>query len=100
MLWLYQIPNWLLGTLVVATFTIISILGFIVTRKWVGSFKSHHNDVVSCFVATIGVLYAVLLAMIAVASWNNYTQVDSLVSQEADLVHAMFRDADAFPSPT
>jgi hypothetical protein len=98
-LWFYQIPNWQLGALVIGTFTILSITGFLLTRKWVRSFKSHHNDVVSCFVATIGVLYAVLLAMIAVASWNNYTAVDSLVSQEADLVHAMFRDADAFPSP-
>lgn len=80
-------------------FMIMSIVGFLLTRKWVRSFKSHHNDVVSCFVATIGVLYAVLLAMIAVASWNNYTAVDSLVSEEADLVHAMFRDADAFPWP-
>ena len=99
MLWFYKIPNWQLGLLVISTFTILSIVGFVLTRKWVGSFKSHHNDVVSCYVATIGVLYAVLLAMIAVASWNNYTDVDSLVSQEADLVHAMFRDADAFPSP-
>jgi hypothetical protein len=98
-LWFYQIPNWQLGLLVISIFTILSIVGFVLTRKWVGSFKSHHNDVVSCYVATIGVLYAVLLAMIAVASWNNYTDVDSLVSQEADLVHAMFRDADAFPSP-
>ena len=98
-LWFYQIPNWQLGVLIIGTFTILSIAGFLMTRKWVRSFKSHHNDVVSCFVATIGVLYAVLLAMIAVASWNNYTDVDSLVSQEADLVHAMFRDADAFPSP-
>jgi heme/copper-type cytochrome/quinol oxidase subunit 2 len=99
MLWFYQIPNWQLGFIVIGVFTLLSIFGFVLTRKWVRSFKSHHNDVVSCFVATIGVLYAVLLAMIAVASWNNYTVVDSLVSQEADLVHAMFRDADAFPSP-
>lgn len=99
MLWFYQIPNWQLGTIVIGMFTLLSIAGFLLTRKWVRSFKSHHNDVISCFVATIGVLYAVLLAMIAVASWNNYTSVDSLVSQEADLVHGMFRDADAFPSP-
>jgi len=98
-LWLYQIPNWELGLLVTGTFTLLSVIGFVLTRKWVRAFKSHHNDVVSSFVATIGVLYAVLLAMIAVASWNNYTAVDGLVSQEADLVHAMFRDADAFPSP-
>ena len=99
MLWLYQIPNWQLCLLVIAGFTLFSVIGFLVTRKWVRSFKSHNNDVVACFVATIGVLYAVLLAMIAVASWNNYTVVDALVSQEADLVHSMFRDADSFPSP-
>src|SRR5215471_17810682 len=99
MLWLYQVPNPVLATLVIGTFTLASLAGFLLTRKWVASFKSHHNDVVACYVATIGVFYAVLLAMIAVASWNNYTVVDSLVSQEADLVHSMFRDADSFPAP-
>src|SRR6266446_2323399 len=53
-LWLYQIPNWQLGLLVTGTFTLLSVAGFLLTRKWVRGFKSHHNDVVSSFVATIG----------------------------------------------
>lgn len=98
-IWLYQIPNWLLCALVVGTFTVASLVGLWLTRPWVGSFPTHHNDVVASFAASTGVLYAVLLAMIAVASWTNYTTVDSLAAQEADLVHSLFRDLEGYPQP-
>ncbi|MDE3154420.1 MAG: DUF4239 domain-containing protein [Acidobacteriota bacterium] len=97
-LWLYQIPTWLLGALTVVIFSGGSVAGLAITRRWVGHWR-HHNDVVAAFVAAVGVLYAVLLAMIAVACWNNYTTVGSLVSQEANLVHALFRDLGAYPEP-
>jgi len=95
-LWLYQLPNWLLSLLVVSVFTIVSLAGLALTRPWVSSFRTHHNDMVASFAASVGVLYAVLLAMIAVAAWTNYTTVDSLAAQEADLVHSLFRDIEAF----
>jgi hypothetical protein len=96
-IWLYQIPNWLLCLLVVGVFTTVSLVGLKLTRPWVSSFKTHHNDIVASFAASVGVLYAVLLAMIAVAAWTNYTTVDSLAAQEADLVHSLFRDIEAYP---
>ena len=96
-IWLYELPNWLLCFYVVTLFTVLSLVGFWVTHAGVRAFKVHHNDVVASFAASSGVLYAVLLAMIAVASWTNYTTVGSLVSQEADLVHQLFRDAGAYP---
>jgi hypothetical protein len=96
-IWLYELPNWLLCFYVVTLFTVLSLVGFWVTHAAVRAFKVHHNDVVASFAASSGVLYAVLLAMIAVASWTNYTTVGSLVSQEADLVHQLFRDAGAYP---
>jgi hypothetical protein len=96
-IWLYQIPNWLLCLLVVGVFATVSLVGLKLTRPWVSSFKTHHNDIVASFAASVGVLYAVLLAMIAVAAWTNYTTVDSLAAQEADLVHSLFRDIEAYP---
>src|SRR5262245_5347442 len=98
-MWIYQMSNWLLGALVVGSFTGLSLAGLSFTRPWVSSLRSHHNDMVASFAASTGVLYAVLLAMIAVASWTNYTTTDSFVSQEADLVHSLFRDLEGYPEP-
>lgn len=98
-IWIYQIPNWILCAIIVSLFTIGSLVGLALTRPWVRSFKTHHNDIVASFAASAGVLYAVLLAMIAVASWTNYTAVDALVAQEADLVYSLFRDLEAYPEP-
>jgi hypothetical protein len=98
-MWVYQMSNWFLGALVVSVFTGLSLAGLSLTRPWVGSLDSHHNDMVASFAASAGVLYAVLLAMIAVASWNNYTTTDAYVSQEADLVHSLFRDIEGYPRP-
>jgi hypothetical protein len=97
-LWLYEIPSWLLGFLIVLVFSGGSVLGLMITRRWVGHWRQH-NDVIASFLSAVGVLYAVLLAMIAVACWNNYATVDSLVSQEANLTHALFRDLAAYPEP-
>ena len=46
-LWLYQLPNWLLCLLVVGVFTIVSLAGLALTRPWVSSFRTHHNDMVA-----------------------------------------------------
>jgi hypothetical protein len=99
-LWLYNIPNWALGLLIVASLTAGAVLGHILVRRRMASANiALDNQVVSSYVGAVGVFYAVLLAMIAVASWTNYTAVEALVMQESNLVHAMFRDARAFPPP-
>jgi hypothetical protein len=48
----------------------------------------------------VGVIYAVLLAFIAVAVWQNFAQVASLVQTEANLVGDLYRDTAALPDPT
>lgn len=99
MLWMYLIPNWLLCLIVLAVFTSLSMFGLWMTRPWVSSFRSHHNEIVGFFMGAVGVTYAVLLAMIAVAAWTNYTVVDGLVAQEADVTSDIFRKLELFPHP-
>lgn len=99
MLWMYLIPNWLLCLIVLAAFTGLSMFGLWMTRPWVSSFRSHHNEVVGFFMGAVGVTYAMLLAMIAVAAWTNYMTVDGLVAQEADLTSDIFRKLELFPNP-
>ena len=59
-----------------------------------------HNDVSGFIFATVGVVYAVLLAFVAVAVWQNFAQIDSQVQTEANLVGNLYRDTVAFPEPS
>jgi hypothetical protein len=61
--------------------------------------RSAHNDVSGFTFATVGVTYAVLLAFVAVAVWQNFAQTDNQVQTEANLVGDLYRDTPAFPEP-
>lgn len=61
--------------------------------------RSAHNDVSGFTFATAGVTYAVLLAFVAVAVWQNFTQTENQVQTEANLVGDLYRDTPAFPEP-
>ena len=53
----------------------------------------------SFFFAGIGVFYGLALGLIAVATWENYTEIDGVVSTEAAAVASFYRDLDGYPQP-
>ena len=44
-------------------------------------------------------LYSVTLGLIAMASWQNYSGVESLVSKEASTIGVLYRDVGGYPEP-
>jgi hypothetical protein len=60
---------------------------------------THYNDVVSYFFAGIGVFYGLALGLIAVATWENYVDIDGVVGTEAAAVASFYRDLDGYPQP-
>jgi hypothetical protein len=99
--WIFNNPVWLTtGALVIVAvgFTLVAMLFFtrIVTRK----FRDEHSDIFSFTVTNIAVLYAVLLAFIAVATWENFSHAGELVGTEANLVGNLYRDTDGFSNDT
>jgi hypothetical protein len=100
--WIYDLPNWTLGVLIVAVFLAFSIAGLFATRPMVRRLfgpGTHYNDVVSYFFAGIGVFYGLALGLIAVATWENYTDIDGVVGTEAAAVASFYRDLDGYPQP-
>jgi hypothetical protein len=79
---------------------ILSIAGLLVFHRLVPHrLRSEHNDVAGFTMAIAGVVYAVLLAFIAVAVWQGYGQADMLVQSEANLVGNLYRDTAGLPDP-
>jgi hypothetical protein len=102
MYWIYDLPNWALCALIVSVFVGLALIGLFlsrpIVRRLVGS-SPKHNDVVSYFFGAMGVFYGLALGLIAVATWENYTEVDGVVSTEAAALASLYRDLDGYPQP-
>ncbi len=100
--WIYDLPNWLLCSLMVATIVGLSLAGLFITRPFVRRLlggSSQHNDLVSYFLSAMGVFYGLALGLIAVATWEDYTEVDAVVTAEAAALSSLYRDFDGYPQP-
>lgn len=97
--WLYRIPTAWMGVLVVGFFLAVSALGLLLTRPWRKRLENVENDFANYYVATVAVVYAVLIGLIAAASWGNFADVEDVVSREAIAVAGLYRNADAYPPP-
>ena len=83
--WIYNNPTWLWGTVLVALFTATSCGGLLVFHRLVHvNVRRAHNDLAGFTIAVIGVLYAVLLAFIAIATWESFSRASDIVENESD----------------
>jgi Protein of unknown function (DUF4239) len=102
MYWIYDLPNWVLFAMIIIVTVGLALAGLFISRpivrRVVGS-SSKHNDIVSYFFSSMGVFYGLALGLIAVATWENYTEVDGVVTTEAAAVASLFRDLDGYPQP-
>ena len=96
--WLCLIPTTLAVCIAVFGAGGLSVGGLVGFHSLVPhKLRSLHNDLAGFVLAIVGVIYAVLLAFIAVAVWQNYTDVDSLVQTEANLVDDLYRGTISLP---
>jgi len=102
MYWVYDLPNWLFAALTVAVAVAIGLIGFYATRKWVRRVHGDeisHNDIVGFFLGTIGLFYGITLGLVAVGTWEAYSDVDNKVGEEASALAGLYRDVSSFPDP-
>lgn len=61
--------------------------------------RQQHNDVAGFIYAALGVIYAVLLALVVIAVWEEYQEASNTVEQEANAVAEIFWLAHRLPEP-
>src|SRR6516165_6628716 len=99
---LYDLPTWLFAILTIAAAVAIGLAGFYATRNWVRGVHGDelsHSDIVGFFLGTIGLFYGITLGLVAVGTWQTYSNVDTQVDQEAATLAALYRDVSNFPEP-
>jgi hypothetical protein len=95
---IYNNPTWLWGTVLVALFTALSCGGLLVFHRLVHvDVRKAHNDLAGFTIAVIGVLYAVLLAFIAIATWESFEKASDLVEAESDYAGGIYLDTQGLP---
>lgn len=101
MYWVYDLPNWLFGCLTVGFFVGFAFFGLIVHRRFVlRIFGRHpHNDMVSYYLAAVGVFYGITLGLISVGTYTTFSEVDAEVSFEANTLAAIYNDVGSYPEP-
>lgn len=83
---------WLSATLIVVVPTILAALGPSIVRRYVKLEKLISNNEIAGFkFATVGVLYAVLLAFATIVVWQKLTDADVNVTAEAAAATTVYR---------
>ena len=85
-------PIWVSGTILIGLTTVLAMLGPYVVRRHVALERLTTNNEVAGFkFATVGVLYAVLLAFAIFVVWQRYADAETTVAQEAGAADTIYR---------
>jgi hypothetical protein len=96
--WIYNHPTWLVGGVVVSLFVMVSCIGLAIAHRFVPvDIRRSHNDIIGFTIAVVGVVYAVLLAFIAIAAWETFRKGADVVGAEANYVGDVFRNTSGLP---
>ncbi len=88
------------GVLVVGGVCLLSLVGFEVVHRLVpAQSRQRHNDVAGFIYAALGVIYAVLLALVVITVWEEYQAASETVEQEANSVAEIFLLGHELPEP-
>ncbi len=98
--WFYDIPVWLSLPGFVILFVAGSMLVLLVLRPWVRRMAENPAEwdrILGYAISSYGLFYGILLALVAVSVYQNFTQVHDAVLGETSALAAPYRDVSGFP---
>jgi hypothetical protein len=96
--WFESLPTLFAGLLVIGGFVASCLaMGYLVNKFSSLTVREAHNDRAGFILAVIGVIYAVLLAFVAIGVWERFQEADVRSYDEAGALATVYRGADSFP---
>ena len=100
--WIYDYSSLSIGALFVFVFVVATCLAIFFFRRffrpWVHR-ERRANDMVGFAFSGFSVLYGILVGLLAVAAYQNFSAVDDIVTNESSSLEALYRDLRAYPQP-
>jgi heme/copper-type cytochrome/quinol oxidase subunit 2 len=88
------------AAMMVSLFVVPSLICLWIVRRFCKPLLfTGHTEFGEIFSSAIGVVFALILAFVAVAVWQNYDKVDDDVFREANSLHNIYRNLEAYPEP-
>ena len=93
-------PATVQGIIFVGAAVLLTLVGMALVRRLVTPRTlADHNDVAGFVYATTGVTYAVILAFVVIAVWEQYDDARRVADGESDAVSVLYRLANGFSEP-
>lgn len=90
----YGHPGYIVGPAVVGFFTLLGLAGQVLIFRLVPArLRDENRDATIYMASTVGIIYAVLLAFIAVAAWENYNNAGEVAVDEASQIANLYRSS-------
>src|SRR6516164_9025976 len=100
--WLNRLSAPELAIVSCAFFIFITLLGIVLIhpfmRRWIHG-ERQVNDVVIFVAANYGLIYAVLLGLLTVATFQTTKDLQDHISDEASSLSAIYHSAEGYPEP-
>jgi hypothetical protein len=100
--WIYDIPTWPMVGMFCVFFVGVTWLGIVFVRPILRAILGRSaglNDSVGYLLGAHGVYLGVLLGLLAVAAYQNYSSVESVIGNEATKLSGLYRDVVTYPEP-
>ena len=91
-------PTAVYGVLIVLVIVLVAVGGLVlVQRVFPSALRQKHNDVAGFIYAVVGIVYAVLLALVVVAAWEEHEAAKGTVDSEANELAELYWLAHKLP---
>jgi hypothetical protein len=100
--WIYDISTVWLAVLMAVVFVGFSWLGCLFVRPVLHkrvTFERDKNEILGAILSCFGVFYGLLLGLIAVGVWENFSEVEDTTHKEAAAIDALYHDVSVYPEP-
>jgi hypothetical protein len=97
MMWMYSMPSWLQGLLIVSMSSLAAVAGlWLRHKKWPGEVPALSHDMGISLISVVGTIQSLILAFSSVLVWQSYQNAEVAVDKEAQVMLLLYRDARAF----
>jgi hypothetical protein len=100
--WIYDYPAWCMAGLFSAVFVAATCLATLLCHRFLHSWihrKERTNEMVNFALSSFSVLYGLLVGLLALATYQDFSTMREITDKEASNLTALYRDLRGYPEP-